>query len=153
MHRLSVSMKLPLPIERVFSFFADASNLERITPPQLRFHIVSPQPVAMASGAIIDYRLRLLGVPFRWRTIIASWEPPFCFVDEQLRGPYRIWVHTHRFHETGGITTISDEVRYALPCGPLGELAFPFVYPMLLYIFHFRRRAIRTLLTPFFDTT
>jgi ligand-binding SRPBCC domain-containing protein len=141
-------MRLPLGIERVFGFFSDASNLERITPPELRFRTVSPQPIRMAEGSVIDFRLRLLGIPFGWRTRISVWEPPYHFVDEQLQGPYRIWVHSHRFSEAEGFTTIVDDVRYALPCWPLGQLAYPFVYTMLEHIFQFRREATAALLLP-----
>lgn len=141
-------MRLPLGIERVFSFFSEASNLERITPPELRFRIVSPQPIRMNEGTVIDFRLRLLGIPFGWRTKISVWEPPYCFVDEQLNGPYRIWVHKHRFSEAEGFTTIIDEVRYALPFWPLGQLAYPFVSSMLEQIFQFRREATGALLLP-----
>ena len=146
MHQLNVSMRLPLPIEQVFGFFSDASNLERITPPELRFHTVSPQPIRMARGTVIDFRLRLLGIRFGWRTRISVWEPPHCFVDEQLRGPYRVWVHTHRFSEAEGFTTVADEVRFALPCWPFGQLAYPFVSTMLQRIFEFRQQATRAML-------
>ena len=141
-------MRLPLGIERVFGFFSDASNLERITPPELRFRIVSPQPIRMDEGTVIDFRLRLLGIPFGWRTRISVWEPPYRFVDEQLSGPYRIWVHNHRFSEAEGFTTIMDEVRYALPFWPFGQLAYPFVRSMLEQIFQFRREATKALLAP-----
>jgi len=151
LHTLSFTMKVPLGIEPVFSFFSDPANLERITPPELRFRTVSPQPIRMSVGTIIDFRLRLLGIPFGWRTRITRWDPPHCFIDEQLRGPYRLWIHTHRFLETDGVTIIADEVRYALPCWPFGQLAFPFVYTMLQHIFQFRRTATRARLLPLAD--
>ena len=135
---------LPGSPEEVFAFFADARNLEAITPPWLGFRVVTPEPIVMAPGTLIEYRLKLHGVPIRWRTTIAVWEPPHRFVDVQLNGPYRMWHHTHDFAEApGGGTLMRDTVRYALPFGPLGSLANRLLVRRDLdRIFDFRRAAV-----------
>lgn len=123
-HVLTREQTLPGSPDTVFPFFAAARNLEAITPPWLGFRVVTPEPIAMAPGALIDYRLRLHGIPLRWKTRIAAWEPGERFVDEQLRGPYALWHHTHEFRPAaGGGTVMRDTVRYALPLGPLGAVA------------------------------
>ena len=106
---------LPLPPEELFPFFADAANLDALTPPWLNFRIVTPKPIVMRPGALIDYRLRVRGLPLRWRTRINAWEPPHRFEDEQLRGPYRQWIHEHTFEARDGGTLARDRVRYAVP--------------------------------------
>lgn len=141
-HTLEREQVLPLPPDEVFPFFADARNLEAITPPLLRFRVVTPEPVELRAGTLIQYRLRLRGVPIDWLTRIAEWEPGVRFVDEQIAGPYRLWHHTHEFRPHGeGATLMRDTVRYALPLWPLGELAAPLVRRDLARIFDFRRAA------------
>ena len=118
-HEFEAKQRIARPIEEVFAFFADARNLERITPPWLRFAILTPQPIAMAPGALIDYRLRVHGTPMRWRSEITAWEPPHRFMDVQRRGPYRLWEHEHGFEAMDGATLVRDCVRYAVPGGAL----------------------------------
>jgi ligand-binding SRPBCC domain-containing protein len=134
---------IPRPIGDVFRFFADAFNLEAITPPFLRFRIVTRPPIPMAVGTSIDYRLRLFGMPFRWRTRIERFDPESGFVDVQVRGPYRLWHHTHAFEALGTATRMRDRVRYALPLGPLGRLVHALVVRRTLEtIFDYRRDRI-----------
>jgi ligand-binding SRPBCC domain-containing protein len=140
---LERTQRIPRPLGEVFPFFADAYNLEAITPPFLRFRILTPRPIPMAPGSCIDYRLQLFGIPFRWRTRIERFDPGVGFVDAQIRGPYRLWHHTHEFERAGDATHMRDVVRYALPLGPLGTLAHTIaVRRMLDEIFAFRRRRI-----------
>ena len=122
--RFHSSIWLPLPPEELFPFFGDAANLDAITPPWLHFKIVTPQPIEMKEGALIDYRLRVRGLPLKWRTRINVWEPPFRFVDEQLKGPYRQWIHEHTFKEVDGGTLATDHVSYAVPFDLLLHGAF-----------------------------
>jgi ligand-binding SRPBCC domain-containing protein len=141
-HVLESEQWIDRPLDEVFAFFSDASNLERITPNELKFSILSPQPIDMKVGALIDYRLRLAGVPFTWRTEITAWNPPHSFEDTQLKGPYAQWIHTHTFREEDGRTLITDRVRWKLPLSPLGDLVYPVVNWQLGRIFAHRRRVI-----------
>ena len=138
---------IPRPREEVFGFFADAYNLEALTPPWLRFGVRTPRPIEMRPGTLIAYGMRLHGLPVRWLTEIEEWEPGVRFVDRQLRGPYRLWHHTHTFEDRPEGTLMRDRVRYALPLGPLGEIArAAFVAGDLRRIFDFRRDAVAGLL-------
>ncbi len=145
-HILQRSTWIDRPIEEVYVFFADASNLERLTPPELHFRILTPLPIEMEAGTLIEYRLALFGVPFGWRTEISCWEPPHRFTDRQLAGPYRQWIHTHDFSPDLGGTRMQDTVAYRLPLEPLGLLSLPLVRRQLNRIFDYREAAIQGLL-------
>ena len=132
---------LPLPPAQLFPFFAEAANLDAITPPWLHFQIATPGPILMREGTLIDYRLRFRGIPIRWRTRINVWQPPHRFVDEQLRGPYRRWIHEHSFEPHDGGTVARDHVRYAVPLDFLTHRWL--VGPDIQAIFHFRAEALR----------
>ena len=148
-HVLRREQRLPGAPDDVFPFFADAHNLEAITPPFLGFRVVTPRPLELRPGALIEYRLRLHGLPIAWLTRIEDWEPGVRFTDAQLAGPYRLWHHTHEFAPDGdGGTVMRDTVRYALPYWPLGEVAHPLVARDLAAIFDFRATAVARALTP-----
>ncbi len=119
LYHLDTGKWLRKPLPEVFAFFADAGNLEMLTPPWLRFALVTRTPITMAAGTVIDYRLRLHGLPIRWRSEITVWDPPARFVDEQRRGPYRLWRHTHTFAEEDGGTRVEDHVEFAAFGGPI----------------------------------
>jgi len=134
------------PLETVFAFFCQAANLEQLTPPWLRFHIVTPQPVTMDAGTQIEYRVRWHGMPIRWLTEILEWQPPVRFVDLQLSGPYAYWHHTHLFETMDNGTRIRDIVRYRLPLGILGNLAHRLaVRRDIEAIFAYRQRRVEQL--------
>ena len=143
---LTNELWLPHSPEEVFPFFADAGNLERLTPPSLRFRILTPPPIEMAVGTLIDYRIRLRGIPMRWQSEITEWEPPYRFVDEQRRGPYRLWVHEHVFMPQEGAaqdggTLARDTVEYAVLGGAIVQRLF--VASELERIFEYRNAALR----------
>ena len=142
-HILEREQILRAPIETVFEFFADARNLERITPPELEFKIITPQPNDIRRGALIDYKLKLRGVSIIWKTEIAEWNPPREFVDSALKSPYKQWIHRHTFEESAsGETVMRDLVRYHLPFEPLGDLAHWLVRRELKHIFDYRRKIV-----------
>lgn len=142
MRLLEREQLVPLPRAQVFAFFSEAANLERLTPRSLRFEILTP-PQLMRAGAVIDYRIHLFGVPMRWRTLIEVFEPETRFVDVQVRGPYKLWRHSHEFEEVAGGTLMKDRVEYEVGFGPLGEIARRvFVDRQVASIFDYRREAV-----------
>ena len=142
-HILERTQIIDLPREQVFDFFADAVNLERITPPELNFHIITPPPIDIKNGCLIDYQLKLRGIPIKWKTEIIGWNPPFEFVDSALKSPYKQWIHLHKFTVgEKGETIMQDIVRYRLPFEPFGDLAHWFVKKELNYIFDYRRKIV-----------
>ena len=143
---LTARQQLMRPREQLFPFFADAANLGRITPPEMHFEIITPGPIEMRVGTLIDYSIKTWGIPMRWRTEITAWNPPIEFVDTQLRGPYAEWVHRHRFIAfTGNTTLMEDVVRFRLPLGRLGAVASPVVRRQLRRIFAYRKEVVRRL--------
>jgi ligand-binding SRPBCC domain-containing protein len=138
------SLWIARPRDEVFDFFSEARNLELITPRWLSFNVLTPEPIEMHAGALIDYRLSWRGIPLRWRTEIEVWEPPHRFVDNQIRGPYRLWRHEHLFEEENGGTRVSDIVRYAAPGGALINRLF--VARDVRRIFDHRSRRISELI-------
>lgn len=150
-HILQRTLVIDRPIQETFDFFADAGNLERITPPELNFRIITPQPIDIRKGTLIDYKLRLRGIPITWKTLISEWDPPYSFIDEALKSPYTQWIHRHTFRELGDSRTeINDEVRYRLPFEPLGDLGHWYVRGELDHIFDFRQRTVTEILQPKF---
>jgi hypothetical protein len=139
--RLERRQLVPRPLEELFPFFAEARNLQRITPDWLRFEVLTPDPIEMRVGALIDYRLRWRRLPIRWRTEIAAWEPPYRFVDRQIRGPYRLWHHEHRFEQCEDGTLVIDIVDYR---APFAFIAHPLMVDRdVARIFDYRQRALR----------
>jgi ligand-binding SRPBCC domain-containing protein len=147
-HRLETETCFPLPVDAVFPFFTDVENLERITPPELRFRVLTPTPVEIEQGTLFDYRLRLRGIPFRWRSRISVWQPPHRFADEQLSGPYHTWFHEHVFEPADGGTRMTDRVTYRLPGHPLAGPFLPLVRRQLERIFSYRAETIVRLVVP-----
>ena len=141
---LEAEQIIAAPREHVFAFFSDAANLERITPGSLRFEILTPRPIEMRPGAIIDYRLRVRGLPMKWKTEITVWDPPHRFIDIQRRGPYAKWEHEHIFEEIErDATRLIDRIRYRLPGGPVSRIIDrAFVRRDAAAIFRHRQRVI-----------
>jgi ligand-binding SRPBCC domain-containing protein len=141
---LSTQLWVPRKRPDVFALFADAFQLERLTPPWLRFRVLTQSPIEMHKGRFIDYQLRLHGFPVRWRTEITGWEPPFRFQDSQIRGPYSLWTHTHTFEEVDGGTLVRDRVVYRVLGGSLVNRLF--VQGDLRRIFRYRHEQLPELL-------
>jgi ligand-binding SRPBCC domain-containing protein len=137
---LDTSTWIAADIDRVFQFFAQAENLQRLTPASLSFRILTPSPIAMCEGTTIDYQLSLRGLPFTWRSEITAWDPPRRFVDEQRKGPYRSWKHSHVFEARDGGTLVLDQVEYATWGGAIVNRFF--VAPELRRIFAYRKAAL-----------
>jgi ligand-binding SRPBCC domain-containing protein len=146
-HVLETDQWVSAGLDQTFALFADAANLEAITPSSLGFTILTPLPIEMREGALIEYRLRVMGLPMNWLTRIERWIPNRSFVDVQLRGPYARWVHEHTFTAENGGTRVRDRVEYVLPFAPLSEPAhFLLVRPMVERIFRHRHHSIARLL-------
>jgi ligand-binding SRPBCC domain-containing protein len=142
--QLERTQTLPLALEQVWAFFSDPRNLAEITPPWLNFRMVSMSTPQIGEGTRIDYRLRVRGIPLRWRSLIRDWDPPHRFIDEQLKGPYRRWIHEHRFERTDEGTRVTDRVRYSVLGGALVERFL--VRPDVERIFEWRTRRLEELL-------
>ncbi len=136
---LETEVWLPRPRDEVFAFFSEPANLESLTPPWLHFRILTPGPIAMGRGTVIDYRIRVHGVPISWRSEISAWSPPSQFVDDQVRGPYRRWRHTHSFEQARGGTVVRDSVEFEVP---LSFVVGPFVRRDVEKIFAYRSQAL-----------
>jgi ligand-binding SRPBCC domain-containing protein len=145
-YKLFREQVVPRPLKQVFDFFSRAENLEQITPPWLSFKVLRVDPEPVQRGTLIHYRLKLRGLPLRWTSEIILWEPPHQFADVQVRGPYKLWHHTHSFVEEGAGTRITDEVLYKLPFGPIGKLAhWAAVRRDVERIFAYREEKVRSL--------
>ena len=142
-YELDVEQFIDQPVEKVFKFFSRPENLEKITPPRLGFTIMTPSPIPMEKGSLIDYTIRILGFPVHWRTLITSYDPPHGFVDEQIKGPYVLWHHRHSFKKENGGTIIRDTVRYVVPLGIIGRfLNLIWIRKDLKDFFAYRRKFI-----------
>ncbi|HEX4168847.1 MAG TPA: SRPBCC family protein [Bryobacteraceae bacterium] len=144
---LRCEMLTRTPVRETFAVFEDPYNLGKITPAWLNFQVTSQERVVMKRGAEIDYRIRWLGLPIRWKTIVLEYNPPFSFLDSQVKGPYSVWRHHHTFEDTPGGTKVGDHVEYALPLGPLGQLTHSLIVKhQLLGIFNYRQQELGKLL-------
>jgi ligand-binding SRPBCC domain-containing protein len=143
---LRTEIWLPRERDEIFQFFADPRNLDRLTPSWLQFRILSPRDIAMNKGTLLDYRLRIRGVPIRWQSEISSWEPPDRFVDRQIKGPYSLWLHEHTLTAHNGGTLVGDDIEYAVPGGTIVQKLL--VAPDIARIFNYRHRVLQELFNP-----
>ena len=143
---LRTELWLPRGRDEIFQFFADPRNLDRLTPSWLQFRILSPADIAMSKGTLLDYRLRIRGVPIHWQSEISSWDPPDRFVDRQTKGPYSLWLHEHTFAAHNGGTLVGDNVEYAVPGGTIVQKLL--VAPDIAKIFNYRHRVLQELFNP-----
>lgn len=143
---LITSQWLPGPIQEVFDFFSRPENLQRLTPPQLQFYILTPSPIVMKEGLIIEYKLKVHGIPIKWTSLISGWNPPHSFTDSQTKGPYRTWVHTHSFTSENGGTRVGDRVQFRVPGGRLMEKLI--VQKDLAGIFSHRHKILEEIFQP-----
>ena len=142
-YELSVSHRVNAPIEKVFDFFSKPENLSKITPKKMGFNVLTPLPITMERGALIDYTIKVMGFPLRWRTLITSYDPPNKFVDEQLKGPYSFWHHTHTFEPVNDGVIINDVIKYSIPLGFIGRIMhFLWIKNDLNKVFNFRKKVI-----------
>jgi ligand-binding SRPBCC domain-containing protein len=145
-HTLRCEMVVSKSVAETFSVFEDPHNLAKITPSWLNFRVTTPGRIEMRKGTEINYRIKWVGVPINWKTLITQYEPPFLFVDEQVKGPYSLWRHRHTFKPASDGTLVGDQVEYSLPLGPVGELAHGVVVRrQLLGIFRFRQEELKKL--------
>jgi ligand-binding SRPBCC domain-containing protein len=134
---------IPASLDEVFAFFSAASNLEKLTPPWLHFKIIGQSTPQIQKGTLIDYQLKLRGLPFKWKTLIEEWNPQHSFVDTQLKGPYKLWHHTHIFEAKDGGVLVTDRIRYEVPMGLIGDLvAGNYVKKDVTKIFNYRKKII-----------
>jgi ligand-binding SRPBCC domain-containing protein len=145
-YRLKTEIWLPQPRQIVFAFFSNPANLDRLTPAWLKFQILSPQSTIMGAGTLLDYRLRLRGIPIRWQSEISVWEPPHRFIDRQTKGPYSLWIHEHTFEYRDNGTVVGDNVEYAVLGG--GMVKKFLVAPDLERIFDYRHKILAALFKP-----
>ena len=151
-YELNLTQRIDAPLERVFDFFSKPENLAEITPSKLGFNILTPSPILMKKGTLIDYTIRLVGFPVRWRTLITFYDPPKKFIDEQIKGPYSFWRHTHTFKAINGGVEMKDIVRYVIPFGVLGRLLhFLWIKNDLKKIFNYRKQVIDKVLVNDYD--